>query len=216
MVPVSMPALIMFTLPALVVLVVLIVIAAIVVMLSIPCSRMFMGFWSKLLVVVIILPCLVFPVIVIAVILNPLMGMFSDSIGNMFVMRLRPRPVVIGRGIPGITVVQIVYVPKTEQIITDSDSDVETKFGWLQKERWAGNSDRWIDINRLIDINGLRTSNIHPDTYTDIGSMGKWNRTHNQSNTEQQFSHGKLSFPEFVELSTRTTPVEIGLPLHPE
>jgi len=131
MVPVSMPALIMFTLPALVVIVVLSVIAAIVVMLSIPCSRMFMGFWSKLLVVVIILACLVFPIIVISVILNPLMGMFSDSIGNMLILHLRPRPVVIRRGIPVITVVQIVDVPETEQIITNSDSNIETKFRWL-------------------------------------------------------------------------------------
>jgi len=168
MVPVSTPSLIMFILATLVVLVVLIVIAAIVVMLTIPGSRMFMRFWPKLRVVVITLPCLVFPVIVIAVILNPLMGMFSDSIGNMLIMHLRPRPVIVGRGIPGSTVIQIVYVPETEQIITDSDSDVETKLRWLQKEWRSGNGDRWIDINGLIDINRLRTSNIHPDTNTDI------------------------------------------------
>ena len=134
---------------------------------TLPFSTMSTIFWLKMFVAMRSLPYLVLPVGIVPVIMDTFLWVFSYPIGNLLIMRLHPRPIIIGRGIPGVVTIQIVYIPGKEQIILNTDSYIETKLRRIQKEWRSGDNHRWIDIN------GRRTSNIHTNVDANIGSMGK-------------------------------------------
>jgi len=130
-------------------------------------STMTTIFWLKMLVTMRNLPYLVLPVGIIPVIMDTFVGVLSYPIGNLLILQLHPRPIIIGRRIPGVATIQIVYIPGKEQIILNTDSYIETKLRRIQKEWRSGDNHRWVDIN------GRRTSNIHANVDANIGSMGK-------------------------------------------
>jgi hypothetical protein len=128
---------------------------------------------------------LVMAVIIVPVIMDFLSRIFAESVRDVAVVDRYPWSVVIGRGIPDVSAVEIVAAADIKEIVWHSHCNIETELWWSDKFRGGHNYHGWSSIGGCADIDA------HVDS--DLGRIGLGDRNQkSNSQTEQILFHTLL------------------------